>query len=368
MRLTGDIKGKRMNMMKNNDKLSAILEKNEIGAVIISDPYNLRYYSGFSGVEALFYVSASRQMLITDSRYTLWAERECGKEYVYTASDGGKGIIKEYLAIDNVGCLGLEGAHLPYDRYSELVSCFGIDNVVSVSDMLSGPRMVKEADEIEKIARAEAIGDEAFEYICNILRPGMTELEAAMELEMYMRTHGAGGLSFDVIAASGLNSASPHAVPSDRRLQKGDFLTMDFGCVYEGYCSDMTRTVVIGKASDRQRRIYNIVLEAQLAAIDGMKAGLTGAMVDGIARDIISAAGYGDCFGHGLGHSVGLFIHEEPRLSVREGRILEPGMVITVEPGIYVPGFGGVRIEDVVVVEEDGVRNLTHSPKELIEL
>lgn len=354
--------------MRKNNKLLSILEKKGIDAVIISDPYNLRYYSGFSGEEAYYYVSASRQMLVTDSRYTLWACSECGKDNVYTASDGGKGILKEYLAEDDVQCLGLEGGHLTHDKYDELAAHFNINAIVSVSDILAELRMIKTNEEIDKIAAAEAIGDNAFEHICNVLKSGMTELEVAMELEMYMRSHGADRLSFDVIVASGLNSASPHAVPGDRQLCNGDFLTMDFGCVYEGYCSDMTRTVVIGKASDRQRELYDTVLRAQLAAIDGIHAGIRGAQADSIARTIIEDAGYGDYFGHGLGHSLGLYIHEEPRLSMREQRVLEPGMVVTVEPGIYIPEFGGVRIEDVVVVEENGVRNLTASPKELIEI
>lgn len=354
--------------MRKNDELLAWLDTKGIDAVIISDPYNLRYFSGFSGEEAYYYVSSSRQMLVTDSRYTLWAERECGKDRVCTASDGGKGILKDYLIEDNVKCLGLEGGHLTHDKYDELAAHFNVGQVVSISEILEQLRMVKSADEIERIAAAEAIGDEAFDYICKVLKPGMTELEVAMELEMYMRSHGAERLSFDVIAASGINSASPHAMPSDRKLCKGDFLTMDFGCVYEGYCSDMTRTVVIGKASDRQRDVYGTVLRAQLVAIDGIRAGITGAEADSIARSIITDAGYGEYFGHGLGHSLGLYIHEEPRLSIRERRTLESGMVVTVEPGIYIPGFGGVRIEDVVLVEEAGVRNLTFSPKELIEI
>lgn len=160
----------------------------------------------------------------------------------------------------------------------------------------------------------------------------------------------------------------PHAIPGEKRLEEGDFITMDFGCKYKGYCSDMTRTVVLGKASEKQKEIYQVVLKAQLAALDALKAGVTGKSVDQVARDIITEAGYGECFGHGLGHSVGLFIHENPRLAPTDDTVLQAGMIETVEPGIYVPGFGGVRIEDMVVVTEDGYRNLASSPKELIEI
>ena len=179
---------------------------------------------------------------------------------------------------------------------------------------------------------------------------------------------GASGFSFDTIMASGKNSSMPHAIPSEKKLETGDFITMDFGCLYQGYCSDMTRTIVLGRASEKQKEIYNTVLRAQEAALEIIRAGLTGQEVDRAAREVIEKAGYGPCFGHGLGHSVGLYIHEEPRLSPSDNTVLEAGMSETVEPGIYVPGFGGVRIEDLVIITEKGCRNLTSSPKELIEL
>ena len=183
-----------------------------------------------------------------------------------------------------------------------------------------------------------------------------------------MRSHGAAGTSFDTIVASGLHSAMPHAVPSEKKLETGDFVTMDFGCKYHGYCSDMTRTVVIGKAGERQKEVYQVVLEAQEAALLGLRPGMTCKEGDALARKVIEKAGYGEYFGHSLGHSVGLEIHERPALSPKDEHILVPGMIETVEPGIYIPDFGGVRIEDMVVITEDGIRNLTHSPKELIEV
>ncbi|MGB4002646.1 MAG: M24 family metallopeptidase, partial [Bacillota bacterium] len=204
--------------------------------------------------------------------------------------------------------------------------------------------------------------------ILSIMKPGMTEIDVALELEWFMRKNGAEGIGFDVIVASGPRGAMPHGVASDKKLAQGDLVVLDFGAVYNGYRGDMTRTVSLGKATSLQRRVYDIVLRAQEAALEAIAPGKTGQEIDGIARGIIEEAGYGDNFGHGLGHGVGLAVHEEPRLSVTGTKELRPGMVVTVEPGIYLPGLFGIRIEDLVVVQEGGVRNLTRSPKELIEL
>ena len=230
---------------------------------------------------------------------------------------------------------------------------------------------VKTEDEIAKLARAEQIGDEAFTEIVKFIhenwKDGLTEQRVALQLEYEMRLRGAEGTSFDTIAASGSNSSLPHAMPQPKLLTEGDFLTMDFGCMYQGYCSDMTRTIHIGEVVEsEQKKVYDTVLQAQLAALSVVKPGMVCSDVDKCARDIIADAGYGDYFGHGLGHSVGLFIHEEPRFSMKCDAVLKPGVVITVEPGIYLPGRFGVRIEDMIVVTEDGYQNLASSPKELI--
>jgi Xaa-Pro aminopeptidase len=218
------------------------------------------------------------------------------------------------------------------------------------------------------IKKAEAIGDAAFSEILPYIKPGTTELEVAARLEFIMKMKGVQNLSFPSIVASGINSSMPHAVPSQKKIETGDFVTLDFGCTCEGYCSDMTRTVVVGKASDKHKEVYQLVLEAQMAALDFIKAGYQGKEIDKVARDIIYKAGYEGCFGHGLGHSVGLNVHENPRLSPMEEEIIQEGMTETVEPGIYIKGFGGVRIEDLVVVTGTGCENFTHSPKNLIEL
>jgi len=234
------------------------------------------------------------------------------------------------------------------------------------SKTIKNPRRIKDKEEIRKIAQAEELGDRAFSYILDFIKAGKSEKEVAVELEFFMRRNGASKLSFDTICASGVRSAMPHGVASDKIIEKGDFVTLDFGCVLDGYCSDMTRTVVVGKATQRQKEIYEIVLKAQKSALDIVKAGILCKTADKVARDIIDNAGYKDNFGHGTGHSVGIEIHELPSLSPKSEDILEVGNVVSVEPGIYIEDFGGVRIEDLVQIMPDGIENLTKSKKNLL--
>lgn len=229
-------------------------------------------------------------------------------------------------------------------------------------------KTVKTPEELLIIAKAEAIGDKTFEHLLDYIRVGMTELEIADEVERTMRSLGAEGLSFPTIAVSGVNSNQPHGEPSDRKIQEGDFLTLDIGCVYRGYCSDMTRTVAIGYATDEMKKIYDIVLEAQLAGLEMVKAGVKCFDVDKASRDVIEEAGYGEFYIHGTGHGVGTEVHEPPTLNARSSEVLKENQAVTVEPGIYLPDKFGVRIEDLVIVTEFGYANLTHSPKELIIL
>lgn len=354
--------------MNRSDRLRKLIFNKNIDAVIISEPYNIRYLCGFSGGEGYLYISETRKCMLVDSRYTLWAKKECTDTEVVTVGHSYYDMIRQFIKEDGVNKLALEGDHLTYDDFSDFEKNLPECDIISLGSGLKNFRAVKDEYEILMIAKAEEIGDKAFDYILGELKPGVTEKEIALKLEMYMRSHGAEALSFPVIAASGKNSASPHAIPSDKELEYGDFITMDFGCVYNGYCSDMTRTVVIGKAESSQKEIYDIVLSAQNEAIERIHAGMTGAEADSIARDIITNAGYGSRFGHGLGHSVGLYIHESPRLSKLEKEVLMPGMVVTVEPGIYIEDMFGVRIEDVIVIKDNGVYNLTHSDKNLIEV
>ena len=302
--------------------MKEFLEQYKLDAVLVHTPANMRNISGFTG-EGLVYVSKEDAWILTDSRYTIAAAKESR---------------------------GFEVLEYKRNMQQYLV------------------------EEIESIKKAEKIGDEAFTKVTDWLtkcyreKTSVTEKQVAAHIEFYMRDAGAEGTSFDTIAASGIHSSMPHAVPTDKVLEEGDFLTMDFGCLVNGYCSDMTRTIVYGRADEKQKEIYDVVLQAQMMALQAIKPGMTGKEVDAIARDVIKEAGYGDCFGHSLGHSVGLEIHETPCFSPREESVIEPGMVITVEPGIYVEGFGGVRIEDVVVITENGCENITHSPKERMEI
>ena len=354
--------------MDQAEKVRNILTGRSLDAVLISDGYNMRYISGFSGGDGYVYLTHQRKVILTDSRYTIQAEEESNGFEILEVNGAYEDVLCRLLAEDNVLTLGFEAEDIRYNDYIRFRDALGSTELVPVGDELTRLRCVKEAWELDRIQKAEQIGDLAFDKILNIIKPGMTELEVAAHLEFIMKEKGAERLSFDTIAASGVHSAMPHAVPTDKRIEPGDFLTMDFGCVYQGYCSDMTRTIVVGKADRKQKEVYRTVLEAQTAALSYIRAGLTGRDIDRAARDIIYRAGYEGCFGHGLGHSVGLFIHENPRLSPREDAVLQAGMIETVEPGIYIRGFGGVRIEDLVVVTEDGCINFTGSPKELIEL
>ncbi len=355
--------------MNNYKRVQEINKKLGLDAVLVSNGCNMRYISGFTGETGYLFISDRHHMVITDFRYTYQAEMEAeGYEIVTIGSGGYEEAINEILKNDNVKRLGFEAKDMLYSKYRELKDKLNVDELVPVNDEITRLRRIKTSREIEYIRQAESIGDKVFAEILDFIRPGMTELEIAARIEYLLKVYGAQRTSFPAIVASGVNSSMPHTVPTEKKIEYGDFLTMDFGCVYNGYCSDMTRTIVIGKASDRQKEIYNLVLKAQLAALEAIKPGLKGKEIDKVARDIIYNAGYEGCFGHGLGHSVGLFIHEEPRLSQNEEDIIEAGMVETVEPGIYIRGFGGVRIEDLVVVTGDGYENLTHSDKTLIEL
>lgn len=355
--------------MLKESNIYEIMDKAGVGALIILNRYNRRYLTGYCGDTGVAYVSKSQKVILTDFRYIYQAEAEAKGFKVIDVTDTGyaKGIA-ELAKEDQIIAIGFEEDELNYSQYKSYVEKLEGISLVAMKDELSNLRMVKTKDELENIKMAEHIGDIAFSRILDEIKPGVTELEIAAKLEYIMKTNGAEGISFDPIVASGINSSMPHAVPSRKKIEYGDFLTLDFGCLYNGYCSDMTRTVVVGKANEKQLEIYNTVLKAQLAVLDQLKAGMTGKAIDKIARDIIYSAGYDGCFGHGLGHSVGLFIHESPRASMKAEELVLENMTLTVEPGIYVKDFGGVRIEDLVVVTKDGCENFTHSEKRLIEL
>lgn len=361
-----------------------ILCAKKIDGMLISSPANMRSCSGFRG-EGIVYISRELKLVFTDSRYTIAARQECpGFEIIQYKGNIYENWIK--VLVEKLGekeisdiSFGYEDENMTVQTYHTILALlkkYELPGVkfVPVHKRLERLRQVKTPEEIRDIEKAEQIGDEAFgkivEKIREIRQSGktLTEKQVAAWIEFYMKELGAENTSFDTIAASGIHSSMPHAIPTDKVLEEGDFLTMDFGCRVNGYCSDMTRTIVYGRATEKQKEIYEIVRKAQEAAIDAVRPGMKGCEVDAVSREMIREAGYGECFGHSLGHSVGLMIHETPCFAPRDESVIEPGMVITVEPGIYVEGFGGVRIEDVVVITEDGCRNITHSPKELIEI
>lgn len=343
--------------MSRIKKLTEGLKDGE--GLYISGYPNIFYYSGFTSEDARLIVTKDNLILLTDSRYTVQAKQQAADFEIRDIRDVDK-------IIDGIGInsLGFEEEKLTVKELAK-INREGI-RVFPAGERIGKPREKKDAKEIERIKAAEELGDRAFSHVLDIIKPGMRERDVAFEIEFFMRKNGASALSFETIAASGVRSAMPHGVATDKIIYKGELLTLDFGCVLDGYCSDMTRTVAVGEIGSREKEIYDIVLKAQQAACEFVGAGKKCADADAVARKIISDAGFGDNFGHSLGHSVGIEIHENPNLSPKSSAVLEPGNVVSVEPGIYIEGFGGVRIEDLVVIGEKNTVNLTKSVKELI--
>ena len=348
-------------MKQRIEKLISSIHDDE--AVLVTSYPNIFYYSGFTSPDACLLLTHDESYILTDSRYFIQAREEAPDLKLYNISNGLDSLLKR-IAEKNIGD---EEEHLTVARHRKLQKRLPREfELVKMQKNINAPRRIKGKGEIEIIAAAEKIGDMAFLHILDYIKPGVSEREIALELEFYMKRQGASALSFDTICASGVRSAMPHGTASDKPIEKGDLLTLDFGCVYKGYCSDMTRTVAVGKIGEKQKEIYDIVLKAQKEAISKIKPGLKCSYIDSVARKIITDAGYGKNFGHGLGHSVGVEIHEMPSLSPKCDDIIKSGHILTVEPGIYIENFGGVRIEDLVAVEDNGIVNLTNSEKELI--
>ncbi|MBR2906437.1 MAG: aminopeptidase P family protein [Clostridia bacterium] len=356
--------------MSHLTKLQSALKEKNADAVIVSSEINQRYLTSFAYTDGYVLVTQEKGYLITDFRYIEAAQQECAEGFDILMPKGVMILAMREIVGDNKTVL-FEEATLPVSDKERIERIFDTCTLTSGgSEVLDGLRLYKDAEEIEKMKKAQAITDAGFRHMLDVLTPDMTELEAALELEFFMRKMGSEGTAFETIAVSGSASSLPHGVPRNKKLEKG-FFTMDFGARIDGYCSDMTRTVVLGKADDEMKRLYNTVLTAQTTALDALKVGMRCRDADKIARDIIYGAGYEGCFGHSLGHGVGLYIHEAPRLSFAspENVLLSPGHVVTVEPGIYIAGKYGCRIEDMVAVLEDGtIYDFTQSPKEMIEL
>ncbi|MGE5704492.1 MAG: M24 family metallopeptidase [Clostridia bacterium] len=338
-----------------------------IDGMLITSAQNRRYFTGFTGTAGVVLISATESRLVTDYRYADQAKQQAaGYEVVKHTGN----IFAETAAQAKsmgINRLGFEQEHLTfghYRKYDEQVKA----ELVPTSGVIEGFRMFKSAEEQAAIRTAAQIADAAFAHICGYIRPGITELDVANELEMFMRKQGATSSAFDTIVASGYRSALPHGVASSKEIASGEMVTLDFGAYYKGYRSDMTRTVAVGEPGEELRRVYAIVLESLTQALAGMKPGVTAKEADAFMRDVIVRHGYEELSGSGTGHGIGLDIHEEPFFSVAGTKLLAPGMIVTVEPGIYLPGLGGVRIEDDILIIEGGNEVLTHSPKELILL
>lgn len=348
-------------------KLVDFIQQNPLTAVLVSKRQNVRYFSGFAGSAGVLLLTPVDRKLFVDFRYVEQAERSAPDFEVVRSWGNPLDEAIHYLGENKPESLGYEEDCLTVAEFHKLVSRLGEFCLKPVH--LDGLRQVKTEREIERVVRAAQIADQAFARIVPLIRPGITEIEVAARLEFEMRQLGSQRTAFDTIVASGERSALPHGAASEKLLAAGDLVTIDFGAVYDGYHSDMTRTVCLGSADERQRHVYATVLAAQQAALSVVKGGVLCREVDRIARDRIQSAGYGDYFGHGLGHGVGLAIHELPRLSPHaENLPLAAGMVVTVEPGVYLPGWGGVRIEDLVMVTDEGCRILSQTPKALLEL
>jgi len=358
--------------VKRIEAVSRRMAERGLKNLVVSNIHNVRYLSGFSGSTAMMLIASDKATLVTDFRYKEQAEGEVfGDVEVRIDTREALKAICEMVG-EVKGKTGLEAGTLSYSAYDKLRAAaedaVPVEPGVSSSGLVGDLRMIKDEDEIASLKKAAGIADDVFSDIVKEIRAGMTEVAIAARIDYMLRLKSTEVPAFDTIVASGDHASLPHASPSMRVVRNGDLITMDFGAIWDGYCSDITRTVVVGKASDRVKKIYGIVLEAQMAAIDGIRAGRACSDIDALARDHIEAKGYGDNFGHGLGHGLGLEVHEGPRLSKKSEETLATGMVTTVEPGIYIPGWGGVRIEDDVVVRDGGFENLTGASKELIEV
>ncbi len=350
------------------NRLVAQFPEKELDALLISAPENRRYLSGFTGSAGYLFISSERAVLVTDSRYTEQATNQA-PDFQVMQVRGGWDWFLEQLKETGVKRVGFESRDMTVATYTSLVGAVKDDSALSQVSMIATAempeegRVFKDQRELALLQRAIDASDAAMEAVCPNITAGMTEKEVAWRMEMAMRDFGADGISFDTIVASGPNGAMAHHRPSDRAIQAGEPIVIDMGAIVEGYCSDITRTVVVGEPDETFHKIYDIVLGAQLTAINTVRPGMTGEDCDDLSRAVIAEAGYGDNFGHSLGHGVGLAVHENPRVSPRSPDKLEPNMVFTVEPGIYLTGWGGIRIEDIVVLGDDGAKVLSKAGK-----
>lgn len=354
----------------NAEKLSAALRQGE--AYLIFSEENRRYFIGFPATDGWLLITSGERIFMTDSRYIEAARAQVTGCTQVLRLDDLSVQLPELCRSLNVSRMFIEAGRMnvaQLRRLRKMLPEVEVSDSDRAEDDIDALRAVKNETEIESILTAQKIAEEAFDHILGFIKEGVTEKEVQLELDYFMLRRGAEALSFETIAVSGANSSKPHGVPTGKKIECGDFVTLDYGAVVNGYHSDMTRTVAVGAVTDRQKNVYDTVLSAQLAGLKAVKAGVLCREVDRAARSIIENAGFGDCFRHSTGHGVGVEIHENPTLSPKSGeKTLSEGSVVTIEPGIYLPGEFGVRIEDMALVRADGAQNLTNCPKELIIL
>jgi Xaa-Pro aminopeptidase len=355
-------------MGKRIAKLKEKLKENEIEAFLVTKKENVRYLSQFTGTAGKLLITQNDSVFITDFRYLDQAEEQTDGCVIKEISSNFIEGFSELLKRKKIRNLSFESQDLSFKMYQKLKEKMDLDSLNPVESMVEKLRMIKDQSEVEKIKKAVEIADQGFQFLLDFIKPGKTEKEVALELEFFMKRNGGAANAFDFIVASGKRGALPHGVASNKKIEKGELVTIDFGTVFQGYHSDITRTVAVGEPDPKLKEIYEIVLKAQLRVIDQIKAGMSCVEADKIARDIIADAGYKENFGHGLGHGIGLEIHEGPRLSYTSEDSLKKAMVVTDEPGIYISGLGGVRIEDDLLITENGCEVLNSAAKELIIL
>jgi Xaa-Pro aminopeptidase len=344
-------------------KVRDILTEHELDAILISQPENRRYLSGFTGSAGVLLISAERAVLATDFRYFEQVARESpGFELAKITGKFSEGV-RDLLNEIGIERLGFESQHVTVDQLQEWARATNGVEWVPLKNAVEALRAVKDAGEVETLRQSAALTDAAFAHLLQVIKPGMTERQAAWEIEAFMRANGASKVAFDLIVAAGPNGALPHARPGDHVIQPGEPIVVDIGCVLDGYCSDLTRTFCLGQATPKYLQVWDTVLQAQEAAEAAIAAGIEGTAAHAVAHDLITQAGFGEFFGHGLGHGVGLAVHERPSASRLSEDTLAAGMSLTVEPGIYLPGEFGVRLEDLVIVGQEGVEILSTAPK-----
>ncbi|SDH34871.1 M24 family metallopeptidase [Alteribacillus bidgolensis] len=352
-------------MSNRFDQLRRVLRDRSVEGIFINSHTNRRYISGFTGTAGALFVTQTDAYFITDFRYIQQAEDQCRDCKIIEQTASIYASLGKLIKETDIKSLAFEKEHVSYAAYEFLKENVDAE-LKPMKGIVEAIRLIKDDKELAVLKEAAEIADSTFKHIAAFIKPGMKEIDVSNELEFFMRKQGAESSSFDIIVASGWRSALPHGVASDKVIESRELVTLDFGAYYKGYCSDITRTIAVGEPSEELKKIYETVYEAQTKAVEEIKPEMTGVEADAIARDYINNNGYGKYFGHGLGHGLGMEVHEGPQLSPKGKNILKPGMVVTVEPGIYVPEVGGTRIEDDIVITKQGNERLTRSPKELI--